>query len=117
VSRVYCGPLGQTSFHVLWALPLFPSVEFLCHILLFISVMEPKCKSKSDNEAKKSCEVVILDHKIRILCKLRCCMCAVAVGLTLRWCFVLMSNFPVYILLECVTFPTIIYYFTYFVHK
>jgi hypothetical protein len=33
--------------------------------------MESKHKCKSNNEAKKSCKVMILDEKIKILYKLR----------------------------------------------
>jgi hypothetical protein len=55
--------------------------------------MGSKRRCKSYKEAKKSCEVVTPDDKIKILCKLRGGVCAVAVGLTLRWCFVLKSVF------------------------
>jgi hypothetical protein len=44
--------------------------------------MESKCKYKSDSEAKKSCEVITLDQKIKILDKLRGGMSAAAVGPT-----------------------------------
>jgi hypothetical protein len=46
--------------------------------------MESKRKCNSDNEAKKSCKVMTLDEKIKILDKLRGGMSATAVGLTLR---------------------------------
>jgi hypothetical protein len=48
------------------------------------SITEPKRKCKSDNEAKKSCKVIIIDEKIKILDKLRRGMSAAAVGLTVR---------------------------------
>jgi hypothetical protein len=46
--------------------------------------MESTRKYKSDNEAKKSCKVMKLDDKIKILGKLRGGMSAVALGLTFR---------------------------------
>jgi hypothetical protein len=46
--------------------------------------MESKRKSKSDNETKKSCKVVTLDEKIKILDTLCGGMSAAAVGLTFR---------------------------------
>jgi hypothetical protein len=48
------------------------------------SIMESKRKYKGGNEAKKSCKVIILDEKIKILDKLRGGMSAAAVGLTFR---------------------------------
>jgi hypothetical protein len=45
---------------------------------------ESECKCKSDNEAKKSCKVVTLDEKIKILDKFRRGMSAAAVSLTFR---------------------------------
>jgi hypothetical protein len=64
-------------------------VVLFSRILLFMilsldSIMESKRKCKSDNEAKKSCKVVTLDEKIKILDKLRGGMSAAAVGLTFR---------------------------------
>jgi hypothetical protein len=58
-------------------------------ILLFMilplnSIMESKRKCKSDNKAKKSCKVIALDEKVKILDKLRCGMSAAAVDLTFR---------------------------------
>jgi hypothetical protein len=46
------------------------------------SIMESKRKCKSDNEAKKSCKVMTLDEKIKILDKFRGVMRAATVGLT-----------------------------------
>jgi hypothetical protein len=51
-------------------------------ILPLDSIMEPKRKCKSDNEVKKSYEVMTLDEKIKILDKLRGGMSAAAVSLT-----------------------------------
>jgi hypothetical protein len=53
-------------------------------ILSLDSITESKRKCKSDNEAKKSCKVMTLDGKIKILDKLRGGMRAAAVGLTFR---------------------------------
>jgi hypothetical protein len=44
--------------------------------------MESKRKLKSDNKAKKSCKVMTLDEKIKILNKLHSGMSTAAVGLT-----------------------------------
>jgi hypothetical protein len=63
-------------------------------ILPLDSIMEPKRKCKTDNEANKSCKVMALDDKIKILGKLRGGMSAAAVGLTSRSYFILKSNFP-----------------------
>jgi hypothetical protein len=63
-------------------------------ILPLDSIMGSKRKCKSDNETKKSCKVMALDEKIKILDKLRPGMSAAAVGLTFRRYFILMSNFP-----------------------
>jgi hypothetical protein len=46
------------------------------------SIMELKRKCVSENEAKKSCKVMTLDEKIKILDTLRGGMSAAAVGLT-----------------------------------
>jgi hypothetical protein len=46
--------------------------------------MESKCKCKSGNEAKKSCKVITLDEKIRILDKFCSGMSTAAVDLTLH---------------------------------
>jgi hypothetical protein len=46
--------------------------------------MESKRKYKSDNEARKSCKVITLDEKIKILNKYRGGMSASAVGQTFR---------------------------------
>jgi hypothetical protein len=51
-------------------------------ILPLDSIMGSKRKCKSDTEAKKSCKVMTLDEKIKILDKLRGGMSAAAVGLT-----------------------------------
>jgi hypothetical protein len=64
-------------------------VVLFSRILLFMilpldSIMESKRKSKSDNEVKKSCKVMTLDEKIKILDKLRGGMSAAEVGLTFR---------------------------------
>jgi hypothetical protein len=64
-------------------------VVLFSRILLFMilplnSTMETKRKCKSDNEVKKSCKVMTLDEKIKILDKLRGGMSAAAVGLTFR---------------------------------
>jgi hypothetical protein len=64
-------------------------VVLFSRILLFMilpldSIMESKRKCKSDNKVKKSCKVMTLDEKIKILDKLRCGMSAAAVGLTFR---------------------------------
>jgi hypothetical protein len=48
------------------------------------SIMESKRTCKSDNEAKKSCEVMTLDEKIKILFKLRGGISAAAVGIIFR---------------------------------
>jgi hypothetical protein len=63
-------------------------------ILRLDSIMELKRKCNSYNEAKKSCKVMALDEKIKILDKLRGGISAAAVGLTFRCHFVLKSNFP-----------------------
>jgi hypothetical protein len=44
-------------------------------------------------EAKKIYKVMTLDDKIWILGKLGSGVCAVAAGMTSRWCFILKSNF------------------------
>jgi hypothetical protein len=75
-------------------------------VLPLDSVMGSKRKCKSDKEAKKGCKDVTPDNKIKILDKLRGGVCAVAVGLTLRWCFVFMFIFAV-----------ALSYVTQFVHK
>jgi hypothetical protein len=46
--------------------------------------MESRRKFKSDNEEKKSCMIMTLDKKIKILDKSRGGMSAAAVGLTFR---------------------------------
>jgi hypothetical protein len=46
--------------------------------------MESKRKCKSENKAKKSCKVMRVDEKIKILDKLRGGMSASAVGLIFR---------------------------------
>jgi hypothetical protein len=46
--------------------------------------MESKRKCKSDIKSNKSCKVMTLDEKIKILGKLRGGMSAAAVGLTFR---------------------------------
>jgi hypothetical protein len=46
--------------------------------------VESKRKCKSDNEVKKSCDVMTLDDKVEILQKLRGGMGSAAVGLTFR---------------------------------
>jgi hypothetical protein len=51
-------------------------------ILPLDSITGSKRKCKSDNEAKKSCKVMTLDEKIKILDKLRGGMSAAADGLT-----------------------------------
>jgi hypothetical protein len=51
-------------------------------ILPLDSITESKRKCKSDNEVKKSCKVMTLDEKIKILDKLRGGMSTAAVGLT-----------------------------------
>jgi hypothetical protein len=51
-------------------------------ILPLDSIMESKCKCKRDNEAKKSCKIMILDEKTNILNELHGDMSAAAVGLT-----------------------------------
>jgi hypothetical protein len=56
--------------------------------------LESKRKCKIENVAKKSCKVVTLDEKIKILDELRGGMSAAAVGLTFRSYFILKSNFP-----------------------
>jgi hypothetical protein len=53
-------------------------------ILPLDSKMELKHKCKNDNEAKKSCKVMTLDEKIKILDKLRGDMRAPAVGIKFR---------------------------------
>jgi hypothetical protein len=65
------------------------SVAFFSRILLFMmlpmdSIAESNRKCKSYNEAKKSCKVMTVDEKIKILDKLRGGMSAAAVGLTFR---------------------------------
>jgi hypothetical protein len=57
------------------------------------SSMESKCKGESDVEANKSCKVMTLDDKIKILDKLRGGVRATAAGLTFRGYFILKSNF------------------------
>jgi hypothetical protein len=71
----------------------------LSHILLFMvlpldSIMVSKHKGKSNNETKKSCKVMTLDEKVNILSKLHSGMNTAAVGLTVRWYFILKSGFP-----------------------
>jgi hypothetical protein len=56
-------------------------------ILPLDSIMESKCKHKSDNEANKSFKVMTPDEKIKILDKLCSGMSAAAVGLTLIFYF------------------------------
>jgi hypothetical protein len=46
--------------------------------------MESNRKCESDNEVKKSCNVMTLDEEIKILGKLRGGMNAAAVGITFR---------------------------------
>jgi hypothetical protein len=46
--------------------------------------MESTRKCKSGNEAKKTCKVMTLDDKIRILGKLHGGVCSVAAGMALR---------------------------------
>jgi hypothetical protein len=50
-------------------------------ILHLDGIMESKRKCKSDNEAKKSCKVMTLDEKIKILDTLRGGTSIAAVGL------------------------------------
>jgi hypothetical protein len=64
-------------------------VVLFSRVLLFMilpldSIVESKRKCKSDNEAKKSCKVMVPDEKIKILDKLRSGMSAAAVGLAFR---------------------------------
>jgi hypothetical protein len=80
------------------------------------SVVETKRKRENDNKTRKSCKVMILDEKIKIIDKLRGGMCAVAVGPTLSWSFTLMSNFPL-IFTFMLKFPAVIHEITLFVHK
>jgi hypothetical protein len=57
-----------------------------------------------------------LDDKVKILHKLRCDLNTAAFGLTLRWYFILMFNFPLIFYFN----PSLsndIYYITQFVHK
>lgn len=56
-------------------------------ILPLDSIMESKCKCKSENDANKSCKSMILDKKIKILNKLRGNKCVAAVGLTFSLIF------------------------------
>jgi hypothetical protein len=56
--------------------------------------MVSKRRCRGDKDAKKSCKVTTRDEKIKIIDKLRGGMCAVAVGLTLRWYFNLKSDLP-----------------------
>jgi hypothetical protein len=51
-------------------------------ILPLDSIMESKHKNKSDNYVKKSCKVMTLDEKIKIVDKLHGGMSTAAVGLT-----------------------------------
>jgi hypothetical protein len=53
-------------------------------ILPLDSIMESKPKYKRYNEVKKSCKVMTLDEKIKILDNLRGGMSAAAVDLTFR---------------------------------
>jgi hypothetical protein len=53
------------------------------------SIVESKRRCKSGFEAKRSCKVMTLDEKIKILDKLRGGMSAAAVDLTFRWYFIL----------------------------
>jgi hypothetical protein len=53
-------------------------------ILPLDSIVESKSRYKSDNEVNKSCKVMTLDDKIKVLDKLRGGMSAAAVGLTFR---------------------------------
>jgi hypothetical protein len=62
--------------------------------LLLDSIVVSKHKCKNDSESKKSCKFINLYDETNIRGKLRGGMCAVAVGLTLRWSFILTSNFP-----------------------
>jgi hypothetical protein len=71
----------------------------LCMLLHLDNDVESKRECKSDNEAKKSCKFMTPDEKIKITDKLRGGMCAVAVGLTLLWYFILMLNFPMILMI------------------
>jgi hypothetical protein len=70
------------------------------------SNLESRRKSKSDNEAKKSCKVMTTDEKLKILCKVRGGACADEANLAFRCYYILKSNLP-----------TILYYITQLVHK
>jgi hypothetical protein len=71
-------PLRLTKLHVTRSLSLACAITVLTrvvlfsHVLLFVilpldSVVELKCKSKSDDEEKKSCKVMTLEDKIKIV--------------------------------------------------
>jgi hypothetical protein len=49
-------------------------------MLILDVIKESKRKCKIDYDAKRSCEVMTVDEKIKT---------------TLRWCFTLMLNFPI----------------------
>jgi hypothetical protein len=53
-------------------------------ILQLDSIMESKRKSRSDNEANKSCKVVTLDEITKIIDNMRGNMCAEATVVTFR---------------------------------
>jgi hypothetical protein len=76
------------------------------------SIMESKRKCKSHNEAKKSCKVVAVDEKIKILDKLRGGMSAAAVDLTFRWYVILKSNFPLILYFNAYLSDDTLLYFT-----
>jgi hypothetical protein len=83
-------------------------------ILRLDSIMESKCKYKSFNEAKESCEAMELDETINTVDKLRGGMCAAAVAFLLH--LILKSNFPFVFYFNALLSDDT-YYVTEFVHK
>jgi hypothetical protein len=63
-------------------------------ILPLDSIIESKCKCKSNNEAKKNCKVMTLGEKIKIPDMLHCGMSTAAFGLTFCSYFTFKSDFP-----------------------
>lgn len=94
-SLASCNPPRHDSLHATCCLSLahavtvLTCVKLLSRILLFTilpldSTMESKRKCNSDNEGRKSCDVMTLAEKTEVLYKLRSDISAVAVGRTSR---------------------------------
>jgi hypothetical protein len=87
------GPSPAYAVTVLTGAGLFYCI-LLFMVLQLDSITVSKGKCENGNKTRKICKVMTLHEKITILDKLRSGMCAVAVGLTLRWYFILISNSP-----------------------